>query len=484
MLKQYKHLTRRDFLANTAVGMATSLMVGCNDSVPLRINQKVPGSLVGSRPNIVIIMADDMDAQDFSCYGGSSPVNTPNTDQLAKTGVQFRTAYAAAECVPSRAMLWSGQYAHRTGAWCNHMGGSFNYAKDTSTFSVMHDAGYKTCFVGKGHAYYHSRTMPHFDQWCTWPMEVRFLPEGEIYEGERTNDLWPGATTCYWQPLLLQNGKYRPTEPDDYGPDIFCDFVIDFIKQNKNSEDPFLVYYSEFLPHANTACKNQFPPTPDPANHGKKIDGGIRQMKKYFDYQVGKVIKALEETGQRDNTIVIVTTDNGGYGPRGKSKGCEPAAWVPFIVNCPAKIPARGLVDEMASFADFMPSFADLADVDLKGETDGVSFLPVLEGKKGMREYLFSYNGGERIIRDRRWLLENVYDDQPGTLWDCGNVTSGSSTDDPATYYRDMTGSSETVALTAKRKLHIILEKYPAPYNIPRTWAEREAQMRKEENQF
>jgi arylsulfatase A-like enzyme len=452
----------------------------CLASMVLGYNYKTKAEtkLAGSRPNIVIIMADDMSAQDFSCYGGTNPVDTPNIDKLASTGIQFRTAYAAAECVPSRGMLWSGQYAHRTGVWCNHMAGTFDYTNDISTFSVMQDAGYEICAVGKGHAY--PSTVKHFDKWCIWPMLLSSVPGSEeVYQGERTNDVWPGSTTCYWQPFLVQNGKYLPTKPDDYGPDIFCDFVIDFIKENKDSDQPFLVYYSEFLPHANTACKNETPPTPDPDNPGKKIDGGVRQMKKYFDHQVGRVIKALEEIGQRDNTIVIITTDNGSGGPRGKSSGCEPAVWVPFIVNCPAKIPARGLVDEMVSFADFMPSFAELAGVELKGETDGMSFLPVLESKKGLREYLFSYNGGERIVRDHRWLLEKVYDDDPGALWDCGNITSGSGYDDPKLYYRDVTDSNDTEVLAAKKKLREILAKYPAPRGIPRTWAEREAQMRK-----
>ena len=479
-MSESENLNRRSFLKTAGLTAASMIATGCDHETKASAKTKfaIKSKFVGSRPNIVIIMADDMSAQDFSCYGGTSPVDTPNTDKLAKTGVQFRTAYAAAECAPSRFMLWSGQYAHRTGVWCNHSVGTFNHAKDTSTFSIMHDAGYRTCAVGKTHG------VPHFDQWCIWPMLLSAVPGAEkVYEGERTNDIWPGSTTCYWQPFLVQNGKYLPTKPDDYGPDIFCDFVIDFIKQNKNSDQPFLVYYSEFLPHANTACKNECPPTPDPDNPGKKIDGGVKQMKKYFDHQVGRVIKTLEETGQRDNTIVIVTTDNGNGGPRGKSSGCEPAVWVPFIVNCPAKIPARGLADEMVSFADFMPSFAELAGVELKSETDGISFIPVLEDKPGSREYLFSYNGGERIVRNRRWLLEKVYDDDPGTLWDCGNITSGSGFDDPSLYYRNMTDSNEVVALAAKRKLQKILEKYPAPRGIPRTWAEREAQMRKKQKE-
>ncbi len=473
------NINRRNFLKAIGMGAIAAGVTGC-DIDPGKTAGGGKTTLTGSRPNIILIMADDASAQDFSCYGGTNPLQTPNVDKLAKTGVQFRTAYATPLCGPSRALLLSGKYATRTGHWCNWGAfntGSVNSVEGQTFYRLLHDAGYKTAVTGKW-SWDRPNTPAHCDEACIWPREVEQLTDEmkAQYKGPvGTDPLWH-ATSRYWQPCVLKNGELMPTTPDDYGPDIYTDFVIDFAKRSSESGKPFMVYYPMVLPHGADELRpgKIFPPTPDPDNKGEKIDGGVKGMKAYVDHIVGRIVKGLDENGLRENTIVIFTTDNGGYGNRGKSTVCEPGVWVPFIVNCPEKIAARGMVDEMASLADILPTFAEFAGATLTEEVDGMSFVPVLEGKPGKRDHLFTYLGSEVTLRDRRWMLERYFDkDNPGKFWDCGDITAGGPDDEPNKFYKDVTDSKKPEVVAAKEKFMKLLAQYPVPQGIPRTWAER-----------
>jgi arylsulfatase A-like enzyme len=439
-----------------------------------------PGSgadLAGSRPNILLVMADDMDAADLGCYGAEH-ISTPNLDELARTGIQFRTAYATSLCGPTRSMLLSGKYATRTGHWCNWSyfnTGSVDPLTDETFYSILHEVGYRTVVAGK---WSWDKPRPvHFDESCIYARTIDHLPAGAVYDGYVSDDpLWK-AGARYWYPLVLQNGEHLPTTDKDYGPEIFCDYLVDFMKRHSDGGQPLLMYYPMVIPHAEDARKSEqmgFPPTPDPEHPGRTIDGGYDGMKAYVDVLMGRLVDGLEKAGIRDNTLVIFTTDNGSYGPRGKGTTCEPGSWVPFIVNCPGMIPAGGPVDEMASLADILPTFAELAGAEYSGEIDGISFIPVLEGKPGKRDHLFSYLGSEVILRDRRWLLEHNYDEEdPGIFWDCGTITAGNCKEDPSRYYRNVTGSDDPEVLAAKERFMDLLGRYEVPEGIPRTWKER-----------
>ena len=424
-------------------------------------------NLAGSRPNILLINADDMDAADIGCYGAKH-VSTPVIDDLAATGIQFRTAYTPSMCGPSRAMLLSGKYATRTGRW--HNDGAFNTGtvdpKNEETFyNILHKAGYKTVVAGKW-----SWDVPlpiYFDESCIYPRTVDRLPKGVVYDGYvGGNGNWR-AGARFWHPMIIQNGKYLPTTEKDYGPDIFSNFLVDFMKRNKDSEQPLLMYYPMVLCHAEDARKAQkmgFPPTPDPNHPGELLNNKYNGLKEYIDFVVGKLVRTLEETGLRENTIIIFTTDNGSYGPRGKARTYEPGSWVPFIVNCPDVIPKRGLVDEMVSHSDILPTFAQLAGAEVESEIDGISFLPVLEGKSGKRDHLISYLGRELVVTDGRWLVERYNSpDNQMLFWDCGSVTAGSSYEDPNRYYKNVTDSKDPEVLKAKKRVLKIVKDFKIP---------------------
>lgn len=429
--------------------------------------QETVKDLAGSRPNILLINADDMDAADIGCYGATH-IATPVIDRLAASGIQFRTAYTPSMCGPSRALLLSGKYATRTGRW--HNDGSFNTGnidpeKEETFYNILHKAGYKTAVAGKW-----SWDVPapnHFDESCIYPRTINRLPKGAKYDGYvKKDDKWK-AGARFWHPMIIQNGKYLPTTENDYGPDIFSDFLVDFMERNKNSTQPLLMYYPMVLCHAEDARKDDkmgFPPTPDPNNPGKMIDNKYNGLKEYIDHIVGKLVKTLEETGLRENTIIIFTTDNGSYGKRGKGKTYEPGSWVPFIVNWPNVIPERGLVNEMVSHADILPTFAQLAGTDFESEIDGISFLPVLEGKTGKRDHLISYLGREAVVRDGRWLLERF--NAPNNkmqFWDCGDITAGNSYEDPSLYYKNVTDSQDPEVIKAKKRLLKVMEGFKFP---------------------
>jgi arylsulfatase A-like enzyme len=421
-------------------------------------------------------MSDDMGAYDFSCYKGTNPTHTPNIDKLAETGIQFRTAYATSLCTPSRAMIMTGKYATRTGIYCNWSMYNVRQAefyKHTRFQQIMKESGYATALAGKWNGYvefgeywgkWDQCNPEYFDESLIWPRTTSFVPDSMVYEGETVQYTDHFDASRYWQPLLLKNGTYLPTSPDDYAPDMFCDFLIDFMKRHSEGEQPFFIYYPMCLPHGEPGRKNPQPPTP----------GGEKNMREYVDVVVGRLVRAVDELDLRDNTIIIFTSDNGsGSPPRGKNTSCEPAFWVPFIVNCPGKVPASGLIDEMVSLADVFPTFVELAGASYEEEIDGISFLPVLEGKPGKREYLYSYIAGEQIVRDRRWLLEQVHESREGTFWDCGDITAGSSRDNPVDFYKNVSDSDDPEVLAARERFNEILLKYKPPAGIPFSWEAR-----------
>lgn len=434
----------------------------------------LPASLYGqqhklkkSRPNILLINADDMDAGDLSCYGAKH-ISTPVLDGLAKNGIQVRTAYTATMSGPSRAMLLSGKFATQTGHWHNdalYNLGEPDPCTEETFYNLLHDAGYKTVVVGKW-----SWDVPKpsgFDESFIYPRTINRLPKGVVYDGYIKNDPQWRCGARFWHPMILDNGKYVQTTENDYGPDMFSDYLVDFMKRNKDSEQPLLMYYAMVLTHCEDARKMDgmgFPPTPDPEHPGQVIDRGYNGMKEYTDYIVGKLIKALEDNGLRENTIVIFTTDNGSYGKRGKGRAYEPGAWVPFIINCPGIIPAKGMVDELVTHADILPTFAELAGVPYTKDKDGISFLPIMEGKEGKREYAIGYIGREVVIKDKRWLMEKYNAPEGKTLfWDCGNKTIGNSYEDPNLYYKNVTNSNDPEVLKAKSRFNKMMKHIRIP---------------------
>ena len=355
-----------------------------------------------SRPNIVLIMADDLG---YECIGanGSTSYKTPNLDELAKTGIRFEHCYAQPICTPSRVKLMTGIYNVRNYEKFGHL------PTTQKTFAnVFHESGYKTCVVGKWQLGTDPKLPKHFgfDEHCLWHFSRR---------AER-----------YPNPGMDINGKKVDFTNGEYGPDVVNDFACDFIERNK--EEPFLLYYPMILTHC------PFCPTPDSADWDPKSKGSktykgdpkyFADMVLYMDKLIGKLTSKLEELGLRENTLIMFVGDNGTDSPivsmmgdkrvvGSKGQTIDAGTRVPFIANWPSTIPAGQVSDDLVTFTDFFQTMCDVSGLDSPSETrfDGQSFLPQLKGKPGNpRQWIYCFyarNGGingREFVRNQRYKL-------------------------------------------------------------------------------
>lgn len=361
----------------TIIGLASALL-SCNPEPP----------------NVILIMADDMGAECLSLYGGTSYA-TPRLAQMAEEGLVVDHCIAQPLCTPSRVKIMTGLSNSRN---YEH----FGYLNTTwyNMGTLMNEAGYRTCISGKwqlnGLSYkslipdWDDPTRPHqmgFDEYCLWQL-THIRAEGERYA----------------DPLIEMNGEVLETDQGDYGPDIFCDFILDFIE--KNQDEPFFVYYPMVLVH------NPFVPTPDSEEwkdletRGKNDTAYFAHMVTYTDKIVGKIQDKLEEKGLKENTILIFTADNGTNTSiishtrnrriRGaKGNTISDGVHVPLLINWPDKIKKAARFHGLIEFSDFFATFADLVDKEVS--TDGHSFLPLLRGKP------FKERETVQVHYDPRW---------------------------------------------------------------------------------
>ncbi len=412
--------------------------------------------------NFVVMLADDIGAKELACYGHPTH-KTPNLDALAATGVMFKTAYVTPICHPTRFEIMTGQYGYRNGIFqfAGRPGGpkpddpAEQITNHVTFGQVMQAAGYATAHAGKWQLSGKLPTLVReagFDEYCMWAYRHN-LPEGVVHKGGY-EDARKSKTSRYWHPSIVKNGEYLPTGPNDYGPDIFSDFVVDFIRRHK--DEPFFVYYPMALTHA------PYYTTPDstkgPEDHFINKRENFADNVAYLDKIVGKVVRALDELGLRENTIVMFIGDNG-TGGDGKAQPTELGARVPFIVNCPGIVKPLGPVDALVDGSDVFPTLVDMAGAKVPPEHrfDGISFAPILRGEaEKTRDWIFSYIGPYRIVRTERWLLERNTMTSFGRLYDCGDCRDGSS-------YKDVTDSNDPEVLAAKALMKKILADKPSP---------------------
>ncbi len=415
-----------------------------------------------SRPNLIVILADDLGAKELSCYGNQEN-RTPNLDELARTGVQFNTCFATPICHPTRFEIMTGQYGYHNKVYqfAGLPGGPRPDSPEEKiinhvTFAqVLKKAGYATAMAGKWQLSGQVPTLifeTGFDEYLMWAYKHN-LPAGVEHAGG-----WESSgkqqTSRYWHPSLIRNGRYLQTEPDDYGPDMFTDSVIDFAARHK--EHPFLIYYPMVLTHAPYYST----PSSNPSQEEKFRRSGrkFKENVEYMDHLVGRIIKALDELGLREKTVVFFTGDNG-TGGQGKGRATELGARVPMIINCPGTVKPFGLSDELVDLSDVLPTLVYFAGAKLPDgrPIDGHSLAPLLLGEKYTpREWIFSYISNWRILRTKRWLLEGNSPDLFGRLYDCGDSRNGEG-------YQDMTDSTDPEVLAIKKQFDEILVEKSVP---------------------
>ena len=415
-------------------------------------------------PNIILVLADDLGAQELSCYG-SERHKTPNLDRMADEGVRFETFFSHPLCTPARLSLMTGQYGFRNGYLGMHDAAFLppesspqrDIAQHFTHAKLLQGAGYKTAHVGKWQL---SGRLPSlvyeagFDEYRMWAYDENLPPDirHRGQDGQVGIRQARGGDTRYWWPCLMENGAYVPTEVSDFGPDLFHDFVVDFARRHK--DQPFFISYNSVLTHGPRV------PTPDPNQPGERWPAGLKSNLEYLDHLMGRLLAALETEGLAQNTIVLFLGDNG-TGGEGKGEVRERGARVPCIVRGPGVTP--GIVSRaLADVTDILPTLAEWAGVTLPNDRvfDGQSLVPLLRGdRQTHREWIYSHLDDGRILRDSRWLLEidpSVEGKLREQFFDCGECRNG-------TEYKDVTASRDPEVLSARARFAKILASIPEP---------------------
>ena len=398
-------------------------------------------SFAADKPNLVLIMADDVGCDAIGCYGGESYL-TPQIDSLATGGMRFNHCYSMPSCHPTRVCLLTGRYPRHI---ANPKWGSFPSALEGQTFAQgLRKAGYATAVAGKWQLSLLSKDLRQpnrmgFDEYCVFGW----------HEGPR-----------YHEPLIFQNGKPRDDVKDRYGPDVYCEFLIDFMRRNR--EQPFMAYFPMAL------CHDVTDDLDEPVPYGKRDRyDSYAEMMAEMDRVVGKLLSALDDLKLTDNTLVVFTGDNGTsmssiiraedgkyirepvysiYKGRrvrgGKTKLTDGGTHVPLLVRWPGVIKPKQTSETLVDFSDFLPTFFELAGVNSKnGDLDGRSFAAALAGKSDRgRQWAYSEARGKFWVRSQGWKLysDGKFFDMSSDASESNPIDVGKMTDKQAAQHRSL----------------------------------------------
>jgi arylsulfatase A len=368
--------------------------------LPIALLLALPATLDAvetTKPNFILILADDFGLPDIGCYG--SAYQTPHLDKLAAGGTRFEHCYAAPLCAPSRAMCMFGRYGFRTGVTDNGLGASATPQGEVCIAKVLQQAGYATAVAGKWSDLEYLVTREDAAKWGF----DEFMIWGERWEenGEQT------GRARYWGPDYNHNGRILSGDRSKFGPDLLHSFVVDFIRQRRGQ--PFFIYYPTPMIHY------KLQRTPD--STGQKPDLHADNIA-YLDKLVGKLVAELDSLKLREETLIVFVGDNGStkgahtvdgrpvHGKKGELNegGCR----VPLIFNWPGTTPAGRVSKDLVSLTDFFPTFTALAGGTLPaGVTlDGHSLAPQTLGQPGRpRAWVYVQLRNDRYVRDARWKL-------------------------------------------------------------------------------
>lgn len=341
-------------------------------------------ALVNSKPpNIICILVDDLGYGDLSSQGAID-MQTPNIDNLSYQGLTFTNFYAnSTVCSPSRASLLSGKYPDMVGVpgvirqdVKNNWG---NLAENAVFISeVLKTKGYHTGIIGKWHLGLESPSIPN---------EKGF----EFFKGflgDMMDDYW----THRRGGINWMRNNNEEIDPKGHATDIFTDWTIDYLNERTKKDEPFFLYLAYNAPH--------FPiqPPQEWLDRVKKRESDISEKRaknvafiEHLDFNLGRVMQALEETGLDESTLVVFTSDNGGalrYAQsNGKLRGgkqdmYEGGIRVPTFFYWKNKIEPGTVTDNFAMLMDLFPTFCEVAEIKPLQNIDGISILPTILGKK------------------------------------------------------------------------------------------------------
>lgn len=363
-----------------------------------------------SRPNIVLIFADDLGYSDIGCFGAKD-IRTPNIDRLATEGTRFTSFYVSQPvCTASRASLMTGCYANRVGlaGALNHTSKVGIHADEVLLPELLQQRGYTTAIFGK----WHLGHRPEFS-----PLRHGFHEFLGIPYSNDNGPLHPVVKTIPSLPLI-DGEKTAELDPDQSRfTRRFTERAIQFLERHR--EQPFFLYVPHVMPHVPIFASETF--------KGRSARGLYGDVVEELDWSVGQILAALKNLKLEDNTLVIFTSDNGpflSYGEHagsanpfreGKLTTFEGGVRTPCLMRWPAKIPAGRTCDEPVASIDLLPTIAKLIGAPLPEQPiDGLDVWPILSGQPDARtphESLLFYSGDElQAIRSGDWKLHFAHD--------------------------------------------------------------------------
>lgn len=407
------------------------------------------------KPNIIVILADDFGVGDIQAHYPDNKIATPHLDQLVRQGMSFTDAHSpSAVCSPTRYGLLTGRYAWRTRLqeWVIAAYEPPLISEGRPTLpGFLREHGYETACIGKWHIGWDWQgpqkakmtKKPNGQKNLTWDF-TKSIPGGPV---DRGFDYFYGLDLPNLPPFtwiendrvtILPTAKLEVDESEgivlpthsngtaaapnwklrDVLPEI-TNRAADYVRQNAKSAKPFFLFFSQTSPHE--------PVVPSESFRGKSGIAPIADFVMETDWSAGEVIRAVDESGIADNTIVIFTADNGhshytgwqdlidaGHLPSGPYRGHKGDVWegghrVPLVVRWPEKIKAGSSSDQLVCLTDFFATFADIVGQQLPvdGAEDSLSFLPDLlgDGESERTNVVSHSRNGEFSYREGNWKL-------------------------------------------------------------------------------
>ncbi len=398
-------------------------------------------ALAMAKPNIVLIMADDLGYGHLGSYG-QKKIKTPHIDRLAARGMRFTQAYAGSTvCAPSRSVLITGLHGGHTSVRGN-LGDAHIRDEDITLAEVLKEAGYSAGAYGK------------------WGLGLMDSPGHPLRQGfDDFLGYLHQVHAHFFYPFWLTRNHGRmllPLNKDggrgQYSHDVIVERALDFIAANRDG--PFFCYLPVTIPHVELAV----PPDSLAEYLGRfpEVGGGQERRIGYIvspnpratyaamvsrlDRDVGRIVKFLEDLGIDEETVVIFNSDNGAQsrfdvseeffdaaaGLRGyKGSMYEGGLRIPQIVSWPGRVKAGAVSEHVTYFPDMMPTFAELAGV-APPPTDGISIVPTILGEGSQQRHSWLYwelvTSGNRLhsqaARKGRWKFVRGTADDPVELYD------------------------------------------------------------------
>ncbi len=391
----------------------------------------IHASELAGKPNVVLIVSDDQGYPDLGCIG-SKPIQTPNLDRLASTGVRATNFYVTwPACTPSRGSLLTGRYPQRNGLYDMIRNDMVNYGhrftadeyavspemtlgldpREITLGDMLRKSGYVNGVVGK------------------WDLGQarRFLPlqRGfDFFYGHGNNGIDYYTHERYGIPSMFRNNERTQEDRGRYATDVFCEKALGFVEEHAGRR-PFFLLLAFNAPHsASTLAEDaggKKPGVQAPADEIEKYrsDEIDPKLRAYYasvtrmDRAIGEVLAAVDRAGQTENTIVLFLSDNGGSGNGGNAplRGSKSTMWegglrVPFLVRWPTRLPAGRITDEFLTSLEIVPTLlaATQTETPANLRLDGFDMLSVLRGdQESLRTEMFWQRRSDKAARVGSW---------------------------------------------------------------------------------